>query len=338
MENEKKVLILCALSSTEKFIRQQFDSVVNQTYQNWTVQLSNDLANEATMSIVHEFMDKDPRFLFMDNNSGRRGAHGNFRNAVINSEGEKYDYFAYMDNDDVWKPDKLEVYVSTAERIKQEKGQDTPICFTCNMEVIDGDGNLKDPDFASTYQYQIQNPLDAFFTHRVFGCNLFFDRIVYLAVKKLMRDPDFSPTISFDNFTYQVAVGLDADLTFIPKVLMSYRRHNTNSTKGAVYKINAGYVVRMLKQVGQVIHNNAFIARDSIDAIDNILKLDLKPEKRKELLEVREGLEKGGIPAMKMWHKYHISCGDRLRTVENWLSLCLGMERKYMDRERYPEL
>ena len=41
---------------------------------------------------------------------------------------------------------------------------------------------------------------------------------------------------------------------------------------------------------------------------------------------------------MKMWHKYHISYGDHLRTVENWLSLCLGMERKYMDRQRYPEL
>ena len=41
---------------------------------------------------------------------------------------------------------------------------------------------------------------------------------------------------------------------------------------------------------------------------------------------------------MKMWHKYHINCGNTLRTVENWLSLCLGFERKYMDREKYPEL
>ncbi len=335
---DKKVLILCALSSTEKYIRAQFDSVVSQTYTNWNVMLSNDLANEETMAIVREFMEKDPRFLFMDNNSGRRGAHGNFRNLIINTNGEEYDYFAYMDNDDVWKPDKLEYYVKTAEQIKEKKGEDTPICFTCNMEVIDDNGTLTDPDFASTYQYEIKNPYDAFFTHRVFGCNLFFDRIVYLALKKMMCDPDFPKTISFDNFTYQTAAGLDADLTFVPKVLMSYRRHNTNSTKGAVYKINAKYFMRMAGQIGTVIHNNAFIARDSIDAIDYILKLDLKPEKRKELLEIREGLEKGGLSAMKMWHKYHINCGDKLRTAENWLSLCLGLERKYMNREKYPEL
>ena len=331
MEKEKKVLILCALYNAENYIRGQLDSVVNQTYPNWNVLLSNDNANEATMKIVREFLDKDSRFCLIDNNTGRRGSHGNYRNAVIHSDGEKYDYFAYMDDDDVWKPDKLEVCVAKAEEIKREKGENTPICFTSNMEIIDSEGNLKDPDFASTYQYQIQNPMDAFFTHRVFGCNLFFDRIVYLAVKKLMQDPEFSTMSSFDNFTYQVAAGLDADLSFIPKPLMSYRRHTSNSTKGAVYKINAGYFVRMLKQVDQVIRNNAYIARDSIDAIDRILTLDLKPEKRKELLEIQEGLQKGGITAMKMWHKYHVNCGDQIRTAENWMSLCLGMERKYLN-------
>ena len=338
MEKRKGVLILCALSSTEKYIRAQLDSVEAQDYKDWEILFSNDLANDATMEIVNEFMAKDPRIHIMDNNSGRRGAHGNFRNLVVNSNGDSFRYFAYMDNDDVWKPDKLSCYVETADGIKQAKGEDTPICFTCNMEVIDENGTLRDPDFASTYEYEILHPMDSFFTHRVFGCNLFFDWKVYEAVKAVMKDPDFPPTISFDNFTYQTAAAIGAAQPFIPKVLMSYRRHSTNSTSGAVYKINAGYLMKMAGQISTVIHNNAFIARDSIDAIDRILALDLPQEKRKELLEIREGLEQGGIRAMKMWRKYHINCGNALRTAENWLSLCLGLERKYMDRERYPEL
>ena len=107
MEKRKGVLILCALSSTEKYIRAQLDSVEAQDYKDWEILFSNDLANDATMEIVNEFMAKDPRIHIMDNNSGRRGAHGNFRNLVINSNGDSFRYFAYMDNDDVWKPDKL---------------------------------------------------------------------------------------------------------------------------------------------------------------------------------------------------------------------------------------
>ena len=46
-----------------------------------------------------------------------------------------------MDDDDIWKPDKLEVYINKAEEVRNERGANTPICFTCNMEIIDSEGN-----------------------------------------------------------------------------------------------------------------------------------------------------------------------------------------------------
>ena len=340
MQRNGKVLILCPLWDSEQYIRQEVKSVVDQTYTNWELLFANDGANKATMDIIHEFMDNDPRIRMMGNDTGRHGSHGNYRNLIINADtkNDAFDYYVYMDNDDIWKPNKLEVYVKKAEEVRKEKGENTPICFTCNMETIDADGNLMDPDFASSYAYEIKNPMDAFLTHRVFGCNMFIDRQVFFALREVMKDPNFSEGLSFDNFSYQMGVALGADLSFIPEVLMSYRRHLTNATKEAVYRITPAYFLKSLGSIKNVIHNNAYIARDSIDAIDYIMRLDIDPKKREELLEVRRGLEQGGIPAMKMWHKYHINCGNTLRTVENWLSLCLGFERKYMNREKYPEL
>ena len=340
MKKKRKVLILCPLWDSEEYIGQEVQSVVDQTYQDWELLFANDNANQATLDIVNSFMEKDPRIRMMGNDTGRHGSHGNYRNMIINADtkNDSFDYYVYMDNDDVWKPDKLDVYVNKAEEVRREKGENTPICFTCNMEVIDQHGNLVDPDFASSYAYEIRHPMDAFLTHRVFGCNMFVDRSIYFALREVMKDPDFDESISFDNFSYQMGVALEADLSFIPKVLMSYRRHLTNTTKEAVYKITPAYFLKSLAGVKQVIHNNAFIARDSIDSINYILKLDISPKMRQQLLEVRDGLEKGGIPAMKMWQKYHINCGNTLRTVENWLSLCLGLERKYMDRNKYPTL
>lgn len=340
MEYDEKILILSAVWNSEQYLRQELESVLNQTYTNWELLFSNDYANEETTTIMEEYCAKDSRIRMICNDSGRKGAHGNYRNLIINADigNDAYSFYTYMDSDDLWKPDKLETYIQKAQEVRKEKGEHTPVCFTCNMELIDSDGNLIDPDFASSYAYEIRNPMDAFLTHRVFGCNLFFDRTVFHALREMMSDPDFPKTISFDNFTYQTAAALDADLSFIQKVLMSYRRHQNNSTAGAVYSITPAYLLKSLAGIGNVIHNNAYIARDSIDSIDFILRLNLKPEKRQELLEVREGLEKGGIPAMKMWHKYHISCGNKIRTLENWVSLCLGLERKYMNREKYPEL
>ena len=151
MQENSKVLITCALWDSENYIRQELDSVVNQTYTNWELLLANDSANEATMEIIREFMEKDSRFLLMGNDTGRHGSHGNNRNLIINADtkNDSYDYYAYLDNDDIWKPDKLETYVRKAEQVKREKGEDTPICFTCNMETIDSEGNLMDQDFAS---------------------------------------------------------------------------------------------------------------------------------------------------------------------------------------------
>ncbi len=236
MQRNGKVLILCPLWDSEQYIGQEVASVVNQTYTNWELLFANDNANQSTIDIINEFMAKDSRIRMMGNDTGRHGSHGNYRNLIINADtkNDAYDYYAYIDNDDIWKPDKLEVYVKKAEEVRKVKGENTPVCFTCNMEIIDSDGNLIDPDFASSYAYEIKNPVDAFLTHRVFGCNVFIDRQIFFAMREVMKDPEFSPGISFDNFTYQMGYALDADLSFIPKVLMSYRRHLTNTTKEAV--------------------------------------------------------------------------------------------------------
>lgn len=333
-----KVLILIAIYNGEEFLKEELESIEKQTYTNWNLLISDDHSTDRSLDIIHSFMDNDPRISLITNESGWKSAHGNFRNAVLHGEDkERYDYFMFCDSDDIWKPYKIEQYVQKAELVRKEKGN-VPLCFTCNMEIIDQDGKLIDPDFASTYHYQIDHPMDCFFSHRVFGCNLFFDEQVYLGMKKLMAHPDYNRTISHDNFCYQVAVALGADLSFIPEVLMSYRRHGGNSTANAVYKVNAGYFARAVTSVKLVIKQYAYISRVSIDTIDLLLKLDLAPEMHEQLKEIRKALEKGGPYAGRILRKYHVKAASASRTAANYLFLTLGLEKKYMDRKKYPEL
>lgn len=76
----------------------------------------------------------------------------------------------------------------------------------------------------------------------------------------------------------------------------------------------------------------------SIDTIDLLQKLDLTAEMRKELQEVRVALEKEGVTAARVVKEYHVKIAGNSRTAANWLFLTLGLERKYMNREKYPEI
>ena len=60
MQRNGKVLVLCPLWDSEQYIRQEVQSVVDQTYTNWELLFADDGANKATMDIIHEFMDKIP--------------------------------------------------------------------------------------------------------------------------------------------------------------------------------------------------------------------------------------------------------------------------------------
>lgn len=67
----RSVLILCPLWHSEQYIRQEIESVLRQTHTNWELLFSDDGANQATMDIIHEFMEKDSRIRMMGNDTGR---------------------------------------------------------------------------------------------------------------------------------------------------------------------------------------------------------------------------------------------------------------------------
>jgi len=109
--NQPKVQIVIPVYNAEKYIKRCFDSLINQTYTNWEAIVIDDASTDNSREAVKECISGDERFKFtaLDKNRGV----SNVRNLALSMLSEKYT--AFLDSDDYWEPNILEVMVKKAE-------------------------------------------------------------------------------------------------------------------------------------------------------------------------------------------------------------------------------
>ena len=112
MEN-KLVSIITPSYNSERFISETINSIINQTYINWELLITDDCSKDNTISIVKSFQKKDSRIkLFVLKSNGGAGLARN--NSIRNAKGR---YIAFCDSDDQWKIDKIEKQLGFMDRL-----------------------------------------------------------------------------------------------------------------------------------------------------------------------------------------------------------------------------
>lgn len=131
---EGLVSVITPVYNVEKFIERTINSVLNQTYKNIEMILVDDCSPDRSADIILEMARQYPqiRYYKLDKNSGAAVARNK---AVELADGE---YIAFLDSDDLWKPEKIEKEVALAKKRNAE------FVFTA-IEMIDEDGNLVKP-------------------------------------------------------------------------------------------------------------------------------------------------------------------------------------------------
>jgi teichuronic acid biosynthesis glycosyltransferase TuaG len=106
------VSIITPSYNSEKFISETILSVQNQTHQNWEMIIVDDCSQDKTVEIIESFIKNEARIQLhkLDKNSGA----GIARNTAILAA--KGDYIAFLDADDLWKPEKLQKQLAFMQR------------------------------------------------------------------------------------------------------------------------------------------------------------------------------------------------------------------------------
>lgn len=98
------VSILVPFKSTEVFLTECIQSVIEQTYQNWELILVDDGSTDGSYGTVNAFAEKDARMqLFKNSGNGIIDA---LQLALLKSKGK---FVTRMDSDDMMMPNKIEV-------------------------------------------------------------------------------------------------------------------------------------------------------------------------------------------------------------------------------------
>ena len=107
--NSKKVSIVVCTYNGEKYLREQIESLLVQTYPIHEIIIQDDCSLDSTWDIIIEYSARYPHLIKGICNEVNLGWNQNFYAAIMNATG---DYIACCDQDDVWMPNKIEKQIS----------------------------------------------------------------------------------------------------------------------------------------------------------------------------------------------------------------------------------
>ena len=213
MEN-KKIDILMATYNGEKYLAEQLDSIINQTYHNWNLLIRDDNSTDRTLEIIQDYQKKDNRIKLLKDNKGNLGIVKNFEELLKNSESE---FIMFSDQDDIWIENKLDAYLKTAEKIKT-KG------FLLHSDAVLFNKNKSDASIRTFISKKAEKKglENTFFNYFVQGATILISKEIKNFILPFPKE-----AYLHDRYIHLISE-LFFERIFVNKALIYYRQHGDN--------------------------------------------------------------------------------------------------------------
>ena len=213
----EKIDILLATYNGSKYLHEQLDSILSQSYGNINVIIRDDGSSDNTVMIIKEYEQKDNRVKLLSDNLGNLGFVRNFEKLMKNSTSE---YLMFSDQDDIWYNNKVETSYKRIKAIEEKNGKSCPILVHTNSKIMNYETRTKSlfiSDCAKNSSFE-----NSFF-------NFFVQGSTMLINGSLKREalPFSKEVYLHDRYLHLIAefVGIRS---YIDKPTMDYRQHSNN--------------------------------------------------------------------------------------------------------------
>lgn len=150
MDKQYLVSIITPCYNSSRFIAQMIESVQAQTYKNWELLITDDCSTDDSCAIVETYSSNDPRIkLFRQEQNSGAGIARN--NSIEKAQGR---FIAFLDSDDMWKPEKLEKQLAFMLENNYQFSHSYTLVVDENNKVV---GLNKKPDRVSFRSTRIIN-------------------------------------------------------------------------------------------------------------------------------------------------------------------------------------
>lgn len=139
------ISIAMATYNGEKYLREQIDSILNQTIQDFELIVCDDCSTDTTWNILLDYQVQDKRIKCYRNEENL-GFKKNFEKAIRLCTGE---YIALSDQDDIWLPEHLEKLINIIGNADLACG--TELLFSDTTNKMREKLTLKEEDMKFTF-------------------------------------------------------------------------------------------------------------------------------------------------------------------------------------------
>lgn len=212
---EEKIDIILATYNTHiPYLKEQIDSILNQTYQNIHLIISDDNSpNKEIQEILKQYEKQDKRItIYLQEEN--KGYIKNFEFLLKKSESN---YIMFADHDDIWYPQKVEKSIETLKK------ENVDLVY-CNANQINEKGEIIHENYLAYKNVPCIQGKDNLAISRCIGigCSQIFTK----EVKQKMLP--FTDQVMAHDWLAAFVANEGKGIFCIQEPLLGYRLHNTN--------------------------------------------------------------------------------------------------------------
>lgn len=220
------VKIVMATYNGERYVREQMDSLLGQTYPYIEVEVCDDGSTDDTLGIIREYQEKDDRVTLHVNDSNQ----GYVKNFLEGMKRSREPYIMLCDQDDIWNPDKVELTLR-AMRKAEEVSDGKPILVYTDASIFNSntkevEGRFHQNSHLNTKKVDTAHLL---MENKVIGCTAMLNQAVLPYLSEL---PD---EIRVHDWWLALICGHFGRIVYVPEPTLLYRQHSDNMIGGTSF-------------------------------------------------------------------------------------------------------
>ena len=219
------VAICLATYNGERYLSEQLDSILAQTYQNFHLFIRDDHSKDGTVSILEKYSENHPDKITVINDPNLSGGSSQKNFASILNWVKKqfnFEYFMFSDQDDFWLPNKIQISLEKIRKI--EKNFDGPVLIHTDLRVVDKDLKTLGESF---FAYRALDPSKHDLRHlliqnNITGCTMLWN-------KKLNDIVDISSDeVAMHDWWMALVACCFGKIDYVNEPTILYRQHGDN--------------------------------------------------------------------------------------------------------------
>ena len=234
-KERNRVVVLLAVYNGEKYLREQIDSIINGSYKNVKIVLSDDESSDSSLDIIKEYAE---RFDCIEHyESGRKfgSAAKHFMHLLCKYKNE--DYIMFCDQDDVWDKDKIALTLGV-----MKKNEGGPRLVHTDSEVVNEYLEIS----SVSYHKMLSLKDNMKFAQRLIENNVQGSTAMLNGELARVCATEDNRIVMHDWFCAVVASAV-GEIIYIPRVTMKYRQHGSNVVGATDKPQSFAYIFKRLK-------------------------------------------------------------------------------------------